>query len=336
MSWLGLDIGGANLKAADGRGWARSLPFALWREPERLTVTIRELIAAAPPSTHIAATMTGELCDAFQTKVEGVRHITTAAVQAAEGRDVYIYQVDGRLVTASEALESPLLAAASNWHALASFACRFAPCDVGMLIDIGSTTTDIIPLMAGQPRTTGLNDTDRLLAGELVYTGVRRTPICAVAAWLPWRDTHCPVAAELFATMADAYVILGDLPESTDCTSTADGRPLTKEFCRDRFARMICADATMFSSEDAVAAAACVREAQVAQISRAYEKVVTAMRCVPATIVLSGSGEFLARRVLGELAPSARLVSLANCIGPAASECGPAHAVAVLAAAADR
>ena len=89
----------------------------------------------------------------------------------------------------------------------------------------------------------GCNDTDRLLAGELVYTGVGRTPICAITDWLPWRDARCPVAAEVFATAADAYVILGDLPEQPTDTSTADGRPLTKEFARERLARMICADA---------------------------------------------------------------------------------------------
>ena len=48
MSWLGIDIGGANLKAADGRGWARSVPFALWRQPKMLAETLGALVESGP------------------------------------------------------------------------------------------------------------------------------------------------------------------------------------------------------------------------------------------------------------------------------------------------
>ena len=44
MSWLGVDIGGANLKAADGRGWAQSVPFALWRDPQGLAEALAALV----------------------------------------------------------------------------------------------------------------------------------------------------------------------------------------------------------------------------------------------------------------------------------------------------
>ena len=75
MSWLGLDIGGANLKAADGRGWARSVPFALWRDPQGLAEALATLVESAPTAERLAVTMTGELCDCFRSKAEGVRHI---------------------------------------------------------------------------------------------------------------------------------------------------------------------------------------------------------------------------------------------------------------------
>ena len=75
MSCLGLDIGGANLKAANLDGWAKSVPFALWRDPNGLVSALQDLIAAAPPADQLAITMTGELCDCFQTNAEGVRHI---------------------------------------------------------------------------------------------------------------------------------------------------------------------------------------------------------------------------------------------------------------------
>ena len=84
MNWIGLDIGGANLKAANGAGWARSIAFPLWREPDRLSAALLALIRTAPTSGSVAATMTAELCDCFRTKLEGVAHILDAAqVQGA-------------------------------------------------------------------------------------------------------------------------------------------------------------------------------------------------------------------------------------------------------------
>ncbi|MCI0335591.1 MAG: H4MPT-linked C1 transfer pathway protein [Planctomycetes bacterium] len=331
MNWLGLDIGGANLKAADGRGWARSVPFPLWREPERLSAALAALIDSAPAADRVAITMTGELCDSFRTKVEGVRHILAAMQQAAAGRQVLVYLVDGRLVTVERAHEAPLLAAASNWHALARFSCRFIECNAGLLIDIGSTTTDIVPLIDGQPRPQGFHDTDRLLAGELVYTGVGRTPICAITNWLPWRGARCPVAAELFATAADAYVLLGELAEQPATKSIADGRPLVREFARERLARMICADATMFSLEDGQRAAAAVQDAQTSQIRSAIRQVTASMACQPECVVLSGMGEFLAKNLVREELPRIRPVSLGERLGPKISQSAPAHGLAVLA-----
>lgn len=331
MSWLGLDIGGANLKAADGSGWARGVPFPLWREPDRLSAALTELIASAPAADRLAVTMTGELCDCFRTKAEGVRHILAAVEQVAGNRDVRVYLVDGRLVSMDEARSLPQLAAASNWHVLARFASRYVNGSAALLIDIGSTTTDIVPLVEGQPRPRGLNDTDRLLSGELVYTGVGRTPICAVTSWLPWRGRQCPLAAEVFATTADAYVILGDMEEQSDSTSTADGRPLTREFAHERLARMICADATVFNDHDARLAAERIRESQMDQISRAVQQVATSMGCEPESIVTSGAGVFLAAGLCRQTWPAARLVSLAKQVGHEASQNAPAHALAVLA-----
>ena len=46
------------------------------------------LIETAPPAERMAVTMTGELCDCFPTKADGVRHIVDAAAAAGGSRDV--------------------------------------------------------------------------------------------------------------------------------------------------------------------------------------------------------------------------------------------------------
>src|SRR5438445_198069 len=78
-----------------------------------------------------------------------------------------------------------------------------------LLIDIGSTTTDLIPMDRGTVAARGRSDTERLQAGELVYAGIRRTPLCALATELPFRGIPTGLAAELFASTLDVYLTLG-------------------------------------------------------------------------------------------------------------------------------
>jgi len=331
MNCLAIDIGGANLKAADGHGFAASRPFAVWRHLERLSAELTQLLEAAPPCDSLAVTMTAELADCFETKAEGVRQILDAVEAAASGRAIHVYQVDGELVGVEASRKTPLLAAASNWHALAAFANRYAVAWPALLIDLGSTTADVIPLDPSGPIAAGLNDPERLASGELVYTGVERTPLCALVRSLPWQGHDCPVAAELFATTADAYLMLGELPEEPENCDTADGRPRTWPHALARLARMVCADADSFTAVDARQAAATVREAQLDLLQTAVEKVVTRIGTPPKTVITSGHGEFLLRHLLARLPWQADVLSLTEELGPAVSRCAPAHALAVLA-----
>jgi probable H4MPT-linked C1 transfer pathway protein len=183
-----------------------------------------------------------------------------------------------------------------------------------------------------------------LRAGELVYTGVQRSPVCALVSEIPWRGAMYPVAQELFATTWDAYLTLGELPEEAENTSTADGRPATKEAARDRLARMICADREMFTPDDALAAARHIRDGQLALLIRAANGVVARpsdrRHLAPRdefisrsemTALVCGTGEFLARQVAARLGRKSEIVSLTDEIGAGPSHCAPAHALAVLA-----
>lgn len=334
MSRLAIDVGGANLKAADGRGYAGVQPFALWREPSGLADQVRAMIRAAPRCEGLVVTMTGELCDCFATKAEGVGAIIDAIEAASGGRSVQAYLTDGRLASADEARQSHHLAAASNWHALAAFAARFSEGRTGVLIDVGSTTADLIPLVNGIPATASRTDADRLIAGELIYTGVERTPIAAILSHLPWRGRHCPVASELFATTADAYLTLGDLLEEIDSADTADGRARTVEMARGRLARMICADATTFDGEDARKAALAIRDRQLWMLEAGLGQVISRMPKQPEVVILSGHGEFLAQQAVERFVRAGRMpeiVSLSSLLGSQVSRVAPAHALAVLA-----
>jgi probable H4MPT-linked C1 transfer pathway protein len=332
MKWLGLDIGGANVKAADGCGYAHAYPLALWREPGLLAQQIRTAIYEAPPSDHLVITMTGELADCFDSKTAGVRFILEAVRAGADNRHTRVYLVDGRLVSPHVAATMPQLAAASNWHALAAFAGRYAPSGVALLIDIGSTTCDVIPLIDSKPTAKGKTDLERLLSGELVYTGVERSPLYAILNTAPYRDQTCPLVQELFATTADAYLILEELPDDPANTATADGKPATRAHARIRLGRMLAADAEEFNHRDAVILAQSVADAQAELVAGGIRKVIEGLPAAPQKLILSGHGEFLARSALARLGLTLPTVVLAKELGIAVSRCAPAHAVAVLAA----
>ncbi len=334
MRVVGLDIGGANLKAADADGRAITRPFAVWKNPDRLAAEIDALRAGFNSPDCLAVTMTAELADCYRTKRDGVDAILSAVELAAGGTLVQVWQTTGHFVPPSEARAEPLLTAAANWHALATFLGPLAPAGGALLIDIGTTTCDIVPLADGQPVPAGRTDRERLQAGELVYTGVRRTPVCAVAGSVPFRGGWCPVMAELFATTLDAYLTTGDLLEDPADCDTADGRPATVSCARDRLARCIGCDSDEFSREDAETAARGLAEAQRRHIASALEAVLRGQPLVPNRLFLSGVGSFLGRRVLASCPQLANVatVSLLEIFGPAVAEAACAFAVARLAA----
>lgn len=331
MKWLALDIGGANLKAADGLGYASSRSFPLWKTPNSLPDALQQVVADAPPAEALAVTMTGELADCFPTKADGVRGILKAVVAAGGSLPIHVYRTDGSFASPRTAAREPLLAAASNWHALTQFAGRYAPQGVGLLIDIGSTTCDIVPLDDGKPSPWGRTDLERLASGELVYTGVERSPVCALASHVQWRRRQMPTAQELFATSWDVYLVLEDLPEEPESRHTADGRPATIEAAHDRLARSICGDRTLIDRSETLAIARFLAEAQLRTVVQSAKRVVGRMPDLPRTVVISGQGEFLAHRVVRRLGFSSQVISLTEVLGPEISRAATAHALALIA-----
>jgi (4-(4-[2-(gamma-L-glutamylamino)ethyl]phenoxymethyl)furan-2-yl)methanamine synthase len=316
---LGLDIGGANLKAALSSGPAISRPFALWKRPNDLAAELTHLIVdVSPPATrgglNVAVTMTGELCDCFPTSRAGVLHILDAVASAFPESSIHVWRADGRFASIDAARADPRPCAAANWLALATFAGRFAPKGSALLVDIGSTTTDLVPLFDGIPVPTARTDPERLKAGELVYTGVRRTPACALMG--------IGGAAEFFATTLDVYLLLDRIAEDAADTDTADGRPATRDGAHSRLARMFCGDAETIRRTATVALAKRLSLIQKQAIDRA------ARRFQFRSLIVSGVGEFLAREVFADFAGP--IVSLAEQLGPERSAAAAAAAVAEL------
>jgi (4-(4-[2-(gamma-L-glutamylamino)ethyl]phenoxymethyl)furan-2-yl)methanamine synthase len=300
---IGLDVGGANTKAAwrDGHERrTRSRPFEVWRDPDALRTVLREVVAdvAREPPETVALTMTAELSDAFGTKREGVRFMLDVVEAALGDRRLLALTTAGELVTFPEARTRPLDVASANWVASALAVAALHP--DALMIDVGSTTADVIPIAGGRVVAVGRTDLDRLLAGELVYTGALRTSLSAIASLVPVRGRWCPVASELFALSADAHLILGHLTPAAYTCATADGRPASVDYARARVARLVCADAEQLAAEEIDAIAAFLHAEQVGQIEAAALRVGERLEGAPPVVPL-GAGAFLARQVATRL-----------------------------------
>ena len=332
MVWLALDIGGAHIKLANTEKYAITYAMPLWREKNRLANELRMLLAEAPPSNHLAVTMTGELADCFSSRAEGVEYIVKSVVAATDGRHLRFYRTDGKFVAAPVATREPNLVASSNWHALGQYATRWAK-GTGIVIDVGSTTTDILPITDGKLANIGQDDTQRLIHSELVYTGVERSSVAGIVRNVPYHGEHCPVMNELFATSGDVFLLTDDLTESKSNRRTADGEPATKSAARRRLGRMIGAADGEFNHRDAALIAQHVVDAQVQLISDALHVVETRLDESPQHMIIAGQGEFLAARVIRTLGlhEKRKVISLGKRLGPRVSRAAPAYALAKIA-----
>jgi probable H4MPT-linked C1 transfer pathway protein len=298
MTTIGWDIGGVNTKAARVAGTealaARNEPFEIQRAPSTLAPRLVSIAAAlgSERSDAHAITMTAELSQFFRTKRDGVAYVLDAVEHAFHGARTFVYTVDGRFLDLREARATPLLAAASNWAATAALVASLVP--DAILIDVGTTTTDITPISDGHAVAIGRNDPERLLSGELLYLGAVRTPVEAIVHRVPLHDGLAGVSAESFALSGDVHVWRGELAPEGYTAPTPDSRPATRDFAGERLARIVCADRELLDDSDIDRIAAFVADTMIARIAASITRVRERHPHL-ATAVIAGHGAFLAR-----------------------------------------
>ncbi len=341
----GWDIGGAHLKAVlmSRQGLvidALQLPCPLWKGLDHLSSAVAAVLERFGPVSRHGVTMTGELADLFATRKEGVQKLIAAMESLLCDGDIRFYAGTRGLVDGTTARTCPFEIASANWRASADFTAHHIA--DGLILDIGSTTTDIIPLLGNKVIARGGNDFERLDACELVYTGVVRTPVMATADNALVGDKRVPLMAELFATMSDVYRLLGRLPEDADLFPAADGGGKTAQDSARRLARMVGCDSGDKNGETWRAMAADLAQCQRDKIRDAATSVIGAAGLASiAPVIGAGCGRFLARDIAGFLnrpylsfADFIEIVSGAEetALREMAAICAPAMAVAWLTA----
>jgi len=329
---IGWDVGGANIKAARiERGqsspamFERALP--LWRELQRLPTVLAEAAETLGSTRTRAVTMTAELAECFANEREGVAGVLYAFGHAFPDIDPWVYGTDGIFRSANAARRQPYRVAAANWMASATFVSRMFP--DALFIDVGSTTTDIIPIVGGRVVARGKTDPARLRSGELVYTGVLRTPVAAIVRSVPVRGRRYRVASEYFASSADVHLWLGRIDECDYTCETPDGRGRSRPEAGVRLSRVICADMDRLGAARVTEIAEHVAHAQLRQIGSGLRQVMRGLgaRC-PRLAVVAGQGAFLAKDAADE--GGLATTDFADRMGAGAARATPAAAVAYL------
>ncbi len=342
---LGLDIGGANIKAAFAKTQKGEVAefftaleyFPFWkRNPAVLRETLLALgrrVGGSEALDCVAVTMTAELSDVYRTKREGVNCILDSVCKVFAETHVFVLDVCAELRSVDSARQEPLAVASANWAATGWLAAqRLAEC---VVVDVGSTTTSIIPVRAGKIAAKGKNDLEKLINGELVYTGSLRTNIAAIVSSVPVRGSMARVSSELFAQSGDVHLLLGNITTEEYTTDTADGKGKTRGDALVRMAHLVCADVEMLSEKEILEIAAYIYEKQVAQIaeglSQVYERLGSGVRKkVP--MVLTGLGRHFLARKAAEKAGIAEILDFDEIFPSKAALASPAAGVALMAA----
>ncbi len=315
---LGLDIGGANTKAAssDGR-LAYSAYLPLWKGCD-LDGALRDISRKAGTVDAVGVTITGELADCYSSKKEGIGHITSAVKRVFP--EAVFYGSDGEFYP--EAGDHRLLSAA-NWSASARLIGTIH--NNIIFVDVGSTTSDIIPVVDGAPKA-GLTDFERLSRGELIYAGALRTNVAVLLRAVTLGKKTVRTASELFAVTGDVNLLLGNISEEEYTCDAPDGANKDAEGAARRLARVVCCDLEELSKGGATEIA---RQAYRQQVDDLKEGIARVAECHGLnSAIVCGAGEFIAMDALKELGmPFSKVTGI---YGEHVSRVFPAYAVARL------
>jgi hypothetical protein len=318
MIYLGIDIGGANTKVATSDGTIVELHYLpLWKNTT-LPKELKEIAIRIKPDVT-GVVITGELADCFEDKIQGLKFIMNAVDDAFLNNVNYI-DINGHIYKEGDELRN---LAAANWIASSILIGE----EIGdcIFVDVGSTTTDIIPI-TGAKHKAATTDFKRLLASELIYMGTLRTNVATIVDMVKTQQGTCRVSAELFTTTGDIYLLLGDIKPSSYTCETADGAGISKIEVLRRVARLVCADLHEICEDDIMEIARQVKEKQISLLTEA----ISTVSCKHGInrIVAAGIGEFMIVEAARKL--KMECISVADKWGKEISDVFPAYAAARL------
>ena len=303
-SFYGWDIGGAHLKVCRIRNTndkdiirAVQIKCKLWKGLNHLSQAIKEVEKnwSFNDNDRHFFTMTGEMVDYFPSRNNGVKNILKI-LKTIFGYTVKCYSQDSTFIKPSSR-NSYRAVASSNWHATANFVSTHI--DEGILVDIGSTTTDLIPIKDGAVITEKITSDDkRLKNGELVYLGITRTSISSIKPTLRFLNCSYNVMRESFANTADVFRITNELEPENDLYPTCDTKEKTLLASERRLARVIGMDRENATSKEWRVFANHIKTIIIKELIKNIKKVTKRFNLSGhSPLIITGSGAFLAKQL---------------------------------------
>lgn len=280
MKFIGLDIGGANTDCViiefdkkfnliNIRQDKYYLPF--WSEHAKLPECINHLIGKDKIDVACVS-ITAELADCYSTKREGIIDITNMVHDTLKDSILKFVTFNG-LKDYKYVQENPLSAAAANWIGTLESIKHIK--DTCIFMDMGTTTTDIIPIKDGININTGFSDTERLASGELVYTGLLRSNLTSLARKVPVNGVMTRISSELFAITADIHNILGHISEAEYTCNTPDGKDKDVQSSKIRLAHLVCGDIETINDDNLILIAEYLYHKQIQEVEDALSQVIS-------------------------------------------------------------
>lgn len=346
MNILGLDIGGANIKAAIIKTQNANLKeyrtsidyFPFWKKNKKqfqnMLHKIKKNLTKSILLDGIGVTITAELSDAFKTKKEGIKFVLDSVIDVFSDFQKFVVDIEANLLLFEDALEKPYKVASANWAATGWMISKVI--NNCIIIDVGSTTTSIIPIVNGKISAQGKTDLEKLQNGELVYTGALRTNVATIVDWIPINGIVTKVSSELFAQSGDIHLILDNINEEDYIADTSDNRGKTKIESMARLARVVCADIEMLTGQQITDMAKFVYDKQIDQIAEGLKQVIkriSVLTQMKLNLVVTGLGRmFLAKKAAEKIGYENIIVDIAEYLGDKSAIESTSVAVALMVA----
>ncbi|MFX1389715.1 MAG: hydantoinase/oxoprolinase family protein [Promethearchaeota archaeon] len=318
-----MDIGGANTKVAlvqtkkekivESYSYIEYFPFwenAISKITDMLNRIIKNIVDKnnfdLDKVNYVAIAITAELSDAFQTKREGILVILDALEQVFDISKMRFITTQNKFIDYESSKLNYSLISAANWVSTALFLGEFI--NQCILIDAGSTTIDLIPIIDSVPVSKGKDDISRLINHELIYTGGLRATIPSITHYVPYKNQNVRISFEKFALVSDVHRILKNITSEEYLNDTADNRSKSLEDCYARLSRIICMDLEMISKNELDLIAKYIYQKQLMIITKEIRVFMDNLilrfpefRKNPTFIITGLSAEFLIKKPLKDL-----------------------------------
>ncbi len=351
MIVVGLDIGGANIKAV-------KIDVSVYDNKVRILQILREYYpiwihgkkgleeklknfrksTISNDQYYVAICMTAELSDVYRIKREGVEHIVKSSMEVFnDAIDIGFISSEMKLLSGDEAIKNYLKVAGANWAASAWLLEKNSykwGIENSIFIDIGSTTTTLIPIIGGKASVRGFTDIEKLIVGELVYTGILRSNVVGIVDRVPLKGLYTRICNERFALIGDVHLVLRNISSSGYTTETADGRGVSIEEAMERLARVVCGDIEMLNNFEVKEIARYIYEMQINIIFNALMQIrsyIASLNIDPSIfkVIIAGIGKFLASEA-AKRADFKIIMDVDDLIGSQIAAVLPAYAAAMM------